>query len=242
MMFPQLKHSNIFNESSTHIYILDCKKFLFIIKFYLKVFQMQKTENTAGGMSYRTMNGIDTSHIMKYLEGKDENSSIEIFNKNRDYYIASANKTISRLELTRKRVEYSHLDNNLREMVCNKISNAKMWLDELKEYINVSRSSDLLESNQYKRWHAVKLIPSAAEGLIITTTINNRILELNKAQSDLDKKLLRSASTHNKKAESIFNYLLNLTGRSDFKEAEMLRIEGYRECVIVDKKISKLLN
>ena len=47
--------------------------------------------------------------------------------------------------------------------------------------------------------------------------------------------------THNNKAESIFKYLLNLTKRSDFKEAEMLRIEGYRECVIVDKKINKII-
>ena len=203
---------------------------------------MQETENMAGGMSYRTMNGIDTSHIMKYLEGTNENSSTEIFNKNRDYYIASADKTISRLELTKKRVEYGHLNKNFSEMVCNKISNAIMWLDELKEYINkVSKSSDLLKSNQYKRWHAVKLIPSAAEGLIITTTINRKIAELDKSRPDSDKKLLRSASTHNRKAESIFKYLLNLTGRSDFKEAEMLRIEGYMECVIVDKKINKLL-
>ncbi|MGB7967985.1 MAG: hypothetical protein WCF28_00280 [Methanobacterium sp.] len=128
-------------------------------------------------------------------------------------------------------------------MVCNKISNAIIWLNELKEYINKdSKSSDLLKSNQYKRWHAVKLIPSAAEGLIITTTINRKIVELDKAYYDLDKKLIRSATTHNKKAESIFKYLLNLTGRSDFKEAEMLRIEGYRECIIVDKKISKLLS
>ena len=227
-----------------YTYWIYVKKSFFInYQILLKVFQMQETENTAGGMSYRTMNGIDTSHIMKYLEGTNENSSTEIFNKNRDYYIASANKTISRLELTKKRVEYGHLDSKFREMVCNKISNSIIWLEELKEYIiKVSRSSDLLKSNQYKRWHAVKLIPSAAEGLLITTTINRNIVELNKTQSDLDKKLLRSAITHNKKAESIFNYLLNLTSRSDFKEAEMLRIEGYRECVIVDKKINKLLN
>jgi hypothetical protein len=204
---------------------------------------MQDNENIAGGMTYRTMNGIDTTHIMKYLEGTNKNSSTEIFNKNRDYYIASANKTISRLELTKKRIEYGHMNNNFREIVCNKISNAIIWLDELKEYINrVSKSSDLLKSKQYKKWHAVKLIPSAAEGIIITSTINRKIVELDKPQSDLDKKLLRSASTHNKKAESIFKYLLNLTDRSDFKEAEMLRIEGYRECVIVDKKINKLLN
>jgi hypothetical protein len=87
-----------------------------------------------------------------------------------------------------------------------------------------------------------KLIPSAGEGLIITTSINSKIVELDKNQSDLDKKLLRSARVHNNKAESIFKYLLNLTKSSDFKEAEKLRIEGYRECVLVEKKINKLLN
>lgn len=130
-------------------------------------------------------------------------------------------------------------------MVCNKISNAIIWLNDLKEYINiVSKSSDLLKSNQYKKWHAFKLIPSAASaaGLIITTSINSKIVELNKNQSDLDKKLLRSTHAHNNKAESIFKYLLNLTKSSDFKEAEKLRIEGYRECVLVEKKINKLLN
>jgi hypothetical protein len=34
---------------------------------------MQKTENMAGGMSYRIMNGIDTSKIMSYLEGRNKN-------------------------------------------------------------------------------------------------------------------------------------------------------------------------
>ena len=204
---------------------------------------MQETENMAGGMSYRTMNGIDTSKIMIYLEGRNKKSSKEIFYKNRDYYIASADKTIARLELTKKRVEYSHLNKNSREMVCNIISNAIIWLNKLKDRINkVSQSFDLLKSSQYKKWHAVKLIPSGAEGLIITTSINGKIVELNKNQSNLDKKLLRSAIAHINKAESIFKYLLNLTKQSDFKEAEKLRIEGYRECVLVDKKINKLLN
>jgi hypothetical protein len=63
---------------------------------------MKETKNMACGMSYRTMNGIDTSYIMSYLEGNDQNSSTEILKKNREYYIASANKTISRLELAKK--------------------------------------------------------------------------------------------------------------------------------------------
>jgi hypothetical protein len=60
---------------------------------------MQETENMADGMSYRTMNGIDTRKIMSYLEDRNKKSSEEIFHKNRDYHIASADKTIVRLEL-----------------------------------------------------------------------------------------------------------------------------------------------
>ena len=64
---------------------------------------MQEGENIAGGMSYRTMNGIKTTKIMDYLEGYDDDSSMEILEKNKDYYIASANKTISRLDSRKKK-------------------------------------------------------------------------------------------------------------------------------------------
>jgi hypothetical protein len=60
-------------------------------------------------------------------------------------------------------------------MVYTKISSAIKWLNELKEYISkVSETSELLKSNQYKRWHAIKLIPSAAEGIIITSSITGK--------------------------------------------------------------------
>ena len=90
---------------------------------------MQETENMADGMSYRTMNGIDTRKIMSYLEDRNKKSSEEIFHKNRDYHIASADKTIARLELTKTKVEYGHLNKNSRELVCNIISNAIIWLN-----------------------------------------------------------------------------------------------------------------
>ncbi len=202
---------------------------------------MQETENMAGGMSYRTMDGIDSSKIMDYLEGSDDNSSIEILIKNREYYIASANKTISRLELAKKRVEYGHLNKIFHEMINNKILCAIKWLTELKNYINtVTKTSELLKSNQYKRWHAVKLIPSAAEGIVITTSINRKINDLDKTQVDTYKTQVKSARSHNTRAELIFKDLLNLTESSDFKEAERLRIEGYRESVLAEKKINKL--
>ncbi len=127
---------------------------------------MQEGEKIAGGMSYRTMNGNDPQYLMEYLEGTDENSSKEILEKNKDYYIASANKTIARLKLAKKRVEYAHIEENCAEMINNKISASIKWLNELKDNItSVTNKSELLESNQYKKWHAVKLIPSAAEGI-----------------------------------------------------------------------------
>ena len=161
--------------------------------------------------------------------------------KNREYYIASANKTISRLELAKKRTEYSNINKDPKKMIYNKISSALKWLNELKEHIsNVSETSELLKSDQYRRWHAIKLIPSAAEGIIITSSINRKIADQSKIQSDLDKNLIESANTHNIKAESIFMDLLNLTEESNFKEAERLRIEGYGECVLAEKKINML--
>jgi hypothetical protein len=202
---------------------------------------MQETENMAGGMSYRTMNGIEIDYIIGYLEGSDENSSNEILGKNREYYIASADKTISRLELAKKRVEYGHLDKNYEEMIYIKISSSIKWLEELKEYINnVSNTSELLKSDQYKRWHAVKLIPSAAEGIVITTSIKRKINDIDKNLTSNDQNSLMSAILHNKKAESIFESLLNLTNGSDFKAAERMRIEGYRESVLAEKKINNL--
>lgn len=202
---------------------------------------MQETENMAGGMSYRTMNGIEIDYIAGYLEGFDENSSNEILGRNRQYYIASADKTISRLELAKKRVEYGHLDKNYEEMIYNKISSSIKWLEELKEYINnVSNTPELLKTDQYKRWHAVKLIPSAAEGIVITTSINRKIKDIDKNPVSNNQNSIRSAIMHNKKAELIFESLLNLTNRSDFKEAERMRIEGYRESVLAEKKINNL--
>ena len=46
---------------------------------------MQEGEKIAGRMSYRTLNGIDTTIIMEYMEGSNENSSNEILEKNKDY-------------------------------------------------------------------------------------------------------------------------------------------------------------
>jgi len=206
------------------------------------VFQMQEGEKIAGRMSYRTLNGIDTTIIMEYMEGSNENSSNEILEKNKDYYIASANKTIAWLKLAKKRVEHAHIEDNCAELIDDKISNSIKWLNRLKDnIISVNNKSKLLELRQYKKWHAVKLIPSAAEGISITSLINRKIVYISDTKEFPDKKLLESARIHTKKAKLIFLRLLNLSEQSNFKEAERLRIEGYEECVIADKKIKKYI-
>ena len=199
---------------------------------------MHEGEKIAGGMSYRTINGNAVKHLMEYLEGSDESSSKEILEKNKDYYIASANKTIARLKLAKKRVEYAQIEENCTEMIYNKISASIKWLNEIKDKItSLNNRSELLEPDQYKKWHAVKLIPSAAEGIAISFLINREIACIKDKSESSDKVLLESAITHNKKAKSNFIKLLNLSYQSNFKEAERLRIEGYGEAALAVKKI-----
>jgi hypothetical protein len=198
---------------------------------------MQESEDTAGGMSYRTMKGIDITNIMSYLEGSDAKSAHEILNKNKDYYIASVNKTIARLELSKKRVEHGHIEPIDAEMIYEKISNAIKWLKKLKNEIRYDNNkSELLNFKQYKKWHAVKLIPSAAEGVVITSSINRKIADIINSK-EFNKDLIEIARTHNEKSQSIFLELLNLTEHSDFKQAERLRIKAYEESVLADRKI-----
>jgi hypothetical protein len=200
--------------------------------------KMQEGEKIAGGMSYRTMNGNAVKHLMEYLEGSDENSSKEILEKNKDYYIASANKTIARLKLAKKRVLYAQIEENYAETIYDKISTSIKWLNELKDKItSVTNRSELLEPNQYKKWHAVKLIPSAAEGIAISLLISREIDYISDKGESSNKELLESARTHNKKSKSNFIKLLNLSDQSNFKEAERLRIEGYSEAAHAVKKI-----
>ena len=56
-------------------------KYFLLLFIILLVFQMQETENMAGGMSYRTMNGIEIGYIMGYLVGNNQNSRTEISQK-----------------------------------------------------------------------------------------------------------------------------------------------------------------
>jgi len=200
---------------------------------------MQENENIAGGMSYRTMNGIDFTGISDYLEGSNQKSSIEIFIKNKEYYIASANKTIARLELAKKRVENGNILPETSNIIYEKISSALDWLERLKEDIkNVNNGSVIMEKYQYKKWHAVKLLPSAAEGIMIASMIETQLYEIDLTETG-HKKLFENISQHLEKAKAIFLELLDLGELSDFKKAEKLRIDGYNEIVIANRKLPK---
>jgi len=203
---------------------------------------MKEGENIAGGMSYRTMDGIKTIKIMDYLKGFDNDSTAEILERNKDYYIASANKTISRLELAKKRAEYARLEKETEKLIYEKIFRALNWLEELKEDIlNIKNNFKFLEVDQYKKWHAVKLIPSAAEGIIITSLIKRKLDNSFRDSNESNKSIVETARKHIEKAEIIFRDLLNLNEFSDFKEAERSRIEGYNEAVLADAKLKYLI-
>lgn len=145
---------------------------------------MQENENIAGGMSYRTMKGINFKQIEKYLIGNDNISSTEILEKNKNYYIASANKTIARIELAKKRSEYGINNKKNIKLVNLKISKALKWLNQLKTDIKKSENTEFLDIKQYKKWHAVKLLSSAIEGIIITNTIKYNLLNIETHHSE----------------------------------------------------------
>ncbi len=207
------------------------------------VFQMKEGEKMAGGMSYRTMNGIDTKRIMKYFDGSNEESSVEILQENKNYYVASAEKTIARLNLAKKRLEHAHLDHDLAKSINSKMNTSIKWLEKLKKDIqSVTNKSEILEIAQYKKWHAVKLLPSTAEGLLVTSAIKSKIDDLKNLNChEFKSEKLENARIHNEKADEIFLKLLQLNEKSDFKAAERSRLEGYNEAVIADKEL-ELLN
>lgn len=193
----------------------------------------EEYEDSAGGMSYRTMKGIETSSITKYLEGYNKKSSSEIFEKNKEYYIASANKIIARLELTKIRVKNANLSKENNHKLMDKLSNGFKWLATLKKNIKKAKNnSEFQRAISYKKWHSVKLIPSGVEGYIITISIERDINRIrDKLPESIDRKNLKIAETSNENAKMIFLKLLDLDVNSNFKAAEKSRIKAYNETI-----------
>ncbi|MGO9387678.1 MAG: hypothetical protein ACLPWD_06490 [Methanobacterium sp.] len=192
---------------------------------------MLKGELVAGGISYRIIKGFNTS-IMKYLSGHDEKSSFEILQKNKLYFIASANKIIARFELAKIRIENIEIEEKDSRVLNIKLNNGVEWLKNLIQ--NIKGESDVHKFPKevpYKEWHAIKLIPSAAEGYAITASIKKKLNQINK--NDVNK--LKTVNSHNNKAKEIFFELLNLEENSDFKLAEKQLIKGYEEIKLNQK-------
>ncbi len=197
----------------------------------------QKHENIAGGMSYRTMDGINSSEIFEYLDGTDENSRNEVLVNIKDYYIASANKTKYRLFLTRKRVEVGCLEPELYGMVEEKISESLKWLEDLEVAILKQHNvANFLEPTLYKKWHVIKLVPSAVEGLLLTSLIKIKMDKFICKNHALPETLLSAR----KSAEKKFIKILNLTAESDLKDGEYMRVKAYNEIIEVEQKFSIL--
>jgi len=188
----------------------------------------QGEEESAGGMSYRTMREIDTSPLLKYLEGQGERASQEILEKNKEYYIASAHKIMARLELAQIRVKYADLDEEDLKILDDRISHGLKWLEILKNSIKKAKdNAEFLRAVPYKKWHAVKLIPSAAEGYAINASLKRDIKRA--SVKSFAAKKLENTKVPNERAGKIFLHLLNLKEHSDFKSAEKARIKAYNE-------------
>lgn len=175
---------------------------------------------------------MKTNHarIMEYLAGHDKKSSAEIFNKNKDYYMASANKIIARLELAKMRILYMDIPEKDRDMLAEKLHNGFKWLNNLNKIIkNANEIITFQKAVSYKKWHAVKLIPSSAEGYAITASLEGNLKHNNVDSAKTDGNMLKNAIFHNNKAKEIFLELLNLNEDSDFKTAEKRLINAYEE-------------
>lgn len=190
----------------------------------------QEREKNAGGMSYRTLLEIETTLITHYLDSNDYGSAI--FEKNKEYYLASADKTIARLDLAKIRVENSDMPSLRYQFVMSRINHGLHGMGNLKTQIKHAHDNEeLQQATPYKMWHAVKLIPSAAEGCAILSslekTIRNKLHESNQK--------LKEDKTHLENAKKIFSYLLNLDENSNFVMAEKYRLKAYEEMEMVQK-------
>ena len=185
----------------------------------------QKHENIAGGMSYRTLDGINSPKILNYLNGMNSKSLKDVLEKNKDYYVASADKTQARLLLTKKRVEVGYLESDERVLVDKKIEDSVNWLENLKtDILDAKNYSEFNALQRYKKWHAIKMIPSSVEGILLTALID---INMDKFKGKNKEKLPEDIENLRSNAKKIFDYLLNLTEKSDFDNAEILRIQGY---------------
>jgi hypothetical protein len=196
----------------------------------------QEMEKNAGGMSYRTLPRIEKTLITQYLDSNDNESTI--FEKNKKYYLASADKTIARLELAKIRVQNSDMPSDECQLVLDKINQGLHLIEGLKYQIkHETHNEKLQKATHYKIWHAIKLIPSAAEGYAIISSLERNIFNNKKHES---KNKLKKDEIHLKDLKNIFSYLLNLDESSDFAVAEKYHFKAYEKMEIMQKMLNDL--
>lgn len=199
-------------------------------------------EKKAGGMSYRALEVDQASTLTPYLEGLDKQSQSAIFKRNREYYMASVDKTISRLELANVRVKCIGISDRKYLMLKDNITNGLNWLKTLKNEIKGATNNQELQALiSYKKWHAVKLIPLAVEGYAIAHTLgikNNHPLKIKLSH----KSELANAKHHKQRAQKIFEDLLNLEENSDFIMAEKSLLDAIEELEAAQTIINSLFS
>jgi hypothetical protein len=211
-------------------------------------------QKIAGGMSYRTLEGIDYIYMEHLFE---EGNPSEIFDKKKEYYLASANKTIARLILARTRISEVKLKENVVNNLNLKISKGIEWIRKLKK--NIQNSEDEKEFQKaisYKKWHALKLIPQAAEGCALSCFLEEKLnkrasnhinisertkngIKINLKSKNLINKS-KDADLHNKKARRLLIIILDSNKDTNFKLAEEQLSKAYEELDIAFKSFKLL--
>lgn len=182
-------------------------------------------------MKKKVMEKIDTTMLEGYLKGRGELASAEIMEKKKDYYLTSADKTLSRLELAKIRLKHSDLSESEVELLTEKISQGLDWLKVLKTDINKFKDDSEFDSAvYYNKWYLLKLLPAAVEGYFITKSVQSKISRITGNISASSHRMqLRSAEKHNEKAKTVFHDLINLNENSDLENSQNLCIKAYSE-------------
>lgn len=191
----------------------------------------------AGGMVHWTNEGIDISPggIMRYISGNDEADTASILEKEKAYYAASVDKTLSRLALARSHIDAADLTEKERSMLHGRLDSGISWLKmNKKAFISARDRASFEKEVDLKMWHAVKMLPTASEGYSIACAIEKC---LDKAPDSRGK---AEAIRLDSWAKSTFLRLLNLDGRTDFAAAEKDRIEAFSMLSRADNWLKKV--
>ncbi len=184
----------------------------------------------------------EESSLMNYFYGHDGVVPSEILDKEKEYYFASADKTAARLGLARTRIIKAVIPEDDHRMLVARLDSGLEWLERLKQRLSDAPDKpafNAIASRSYKTWHAVKMIPAAAEGYAITDGIQDHIDWMKKrSPGDVH---LNNLEKLNNQAQAKFLSLLNLDERADFEYAEQERREAYRMAAEVNKLVLYML-